>query len=169
VASAMISNDPFQAEANCVSYLLGRWQRKECSCPRCGTQLGYWLPSRQRWQCAGCHHQVGLREGTVMAGSHLPLSMWFRAIRVLIQNPNVSNAALTTAIATHRPATACRIAKKIRAALRSPNAFSLLAGLDRVFDRATGGLLHKAPPGDQIYKTNALDPIRSRASEVMES
>jgi hypothetical protein len=60
VASAMISNDPFQAEANCVSYLLGRWQRKECSCPRCGTQLGYWLPSRQRWQCAGCHHQVSL-------------------------------------------------------------------------------------------------------------
>jgi hypothetical protein len=42
-----------------------------------------------------------------------------------------------------------RIAEKIRAALGSRNASALLAGLDRVFDRATGGLLHQAPSGDQ--------------------
>ena len=89
------------------------------------------------------------RAGTVMAGSHLPLSTWFRAIRLLVQIPNVSNAALRTAMATHRPATACRIGKKIRAALGSQNASALLAGLNRVFDSATGRLLQQTSSADQ--------------------
>ena len=139
----------FPTEADCAAYLLSRLQRKECGCPRCGARQGYWLGSRQRWQCAGCHLQFGLRAGTVMAGSHLPLSTWFRAIRLLVQIPNVSNAALRTAMATHRPATACRIGKKIRAALGSQNASALLAGLNRVFDSATGRLLQQTSSADQ--------------------
>ena len=45
----------FPTEADCAAYLLSRLQRKECGCPRCGARQGYWLGSRQRWQCAGCH------------------------------------------------------------------------------------------------------------------
>jgi ribosomal protein S27AE len=101
IVSPPDSSDWSPTEADCAAYLLGRLRRKECGCPRCGARPGYWLASRQRWQCARCHFQFGLRAGTVMAGSHLPLSTWFRTIRLVVQNPNVSHAVLRTAIATH--------------------------------------------------------------------
>jgi transposase-like protein len=153
--SLPIWNDPFKSEADCATYLLRRWQRKDCECPHCGARFGYWLSGRQRWQCATCRHQVGVRAGTVMAGSHLPLVTWFSAIRLIVQSPTVSYRVLSKVIATRRPATIRRLGAKIRAALRSRNASALLAGLDRVFGGATHDLLNEAS-SEKPYLQNEI-------------
>jgi hypothetical protein len=70
----------FRDEHVCSDYLYERARRRAEVCPRCGHRHGHWLASR-RWECSDCGLQVGLRSGSVMARSRLPLRTWFMAIR----------------------------------------------------------------------------------------
>ena len=124
---------PFAAEADCARYLEARLRRADFRCPHCGHNRGSWLASRARWQCGGCKRQLGLRTGTVMAGSRLPLVKWFRAVRTILLDPDISTAELSEKTGITRAATARQVAAKIRAALATPNVTELLAGLDHYF------------------------------------
>ena len=119
----------FSTEPECEAYLLGRWQQGAVACPRCGHIKGSWLARRKRWQCAGCRGQFGLRAGTVMAGSPLPLRAWLGAIGQLLKKPSSSTRELALATGVRRPATLRRMAEKIREAIDSPEAPRLLVGL----------------------------------------
>jgi transposase-like protein len=126
----------FQTEAECEDYLRRRLNSPTHRCFACGGSAGYWLSGRGRWQCGSCQRQSGLRTGTVMAGSALPLKSWFEAIGLLIQNPRVPTRTLATAVGTKRETTARNIRRKIRIATMSRDASLLLAGLDQVFAQA---------------------------------
>ena len=115
-------------EANCLAYLVRRLQAHRCR--RCGHPDGYWLRTRLLWQCANCKHQCGIRVGTVMAQSRLPLTVWFRTIWQILVEPNVSIAQLANVIKIPRAATIRRIAARVRNAQTADNASSLLVGLD---------------------------------------
>lgn len=121
----------FESEAACESYLRDRFLRGECPCPRCGGIRGYYLEPRKAWECAHCNVQTGLRAGTVMARSPIPLRDWFLAIQWIVWEPTMSTAKLIEKVNITRPATVSRIARKIRSAIGSENATMLLAGLDR--------------------------------------
>jgi transposase-like protein len=49
-------------------------------CPKCGCVEYYSIPTRNLYQCKGCHYQLSVTAGTVMHHSHLPLLTWFWAI-----------------------------------------------------------------------------------------
>lgn len=123
----------FASEEACRVFLLDAFRRGRRPCPTCGSRAGYWLPSRRRWQCAGCRRQRGLREGTVMAGSQLPLAAWFAAIGLLCAFPDASITELAAATGVPRKATLRGMRCKILAAIRSPAASERLAGLERVY------------------------------------
>lgn len=123
----------FTTEADCEQYLHARLEREQGPCPRCGPGPGYWLCQRRRWQCGRCGRQVGLRCGTVLANSMLPLLVWFRAIRHMLLNPACSAKDLAGKIDVGRLPTVRKLQRKIRAALDSAGRTNLLAGLDRVF------------------------------------
>ena len=78
------------SEEQCVAYLTARARRANRLCPRCGWRRGYWLAGRQRWQCERCGGQFGLRAGTVMEGSRLPLKVWMIAIQTILDNYAIS-------------------------------------------------------------------------------
>jgi transposase-like protein len=120
----------FQTEAECVAYLLDRLRRGHCACPRCGQSGGYWLARRQRRQCAHCKHQMGLRAGTVMARSPLPLKPWLAAIECLVADPATPIDVLSEVTGVRRRPTLRRMKDRILAAMHAENRRDLLAGLD---------------------------------------
>jgi len=123
----------FTSEEECRAYLVGRTQHKDHRCPRCGHAHGYWLAARLRWECGDCGRQIGLRTGTVMEGSSLPLRSWFAAIHALLTNPATSTEQLAKATGIRRLATVRRMARTVDAALDGPQATRRLAGLDKLF------------------------------------
>ena len=130
--------DMFSAESACVDYLAGRLRADTWRCPRCGCGEGYWLPERQRRQCRHCHAQIGFRTATVMEHSPLPLTTWFRGIIELVQDPSIALDELQARLGLRRRATLQGVLARISAAMASPDADRLLAGLPRIVHR--GGL-----------------------------
>lgn len=127
------SDARFATEADCISYLLRRFGSKNQACRRCGHTDGCWIASRRCWECIGCKAQMGLRVGTVMERSSLPLVTWFAAIRVLLLSPTISTSELSKMVGIKRGPTVRSVAKKIRAAMVSPDSSNLLASLDLVY------------------------------------
>ncbi len=125
--------DPrFLTEEQCFAYLIRRFQAGEQPCPRCRTTgPGYWIASRRAWECGHCKTQRGIRAGTVMEHSPLPLAVWFKAIRLLCNYPRIGTAELAQQIAVQRLPTVRSMAKKVQAALATNP--ELLAGLDELF------------------------------------
>jgi len=52
-------------------------------CPVCGGREGTRLSTRPKIQCRSCRHQASSTAGTVFAGTKLPLTSWFLAIRLI--------------------------------------------------------------------------------------
>lgn len=130
----------FASEAACEAYLANRLRHEVRRCGKCGKPNGCFLPSRQVWECRACRAQTGLRTGTVMAGSPLPLLVWFNAVRVLMWRPTTSTADLAEQVGLRRRTTVRTMVRRIREAMAADDASALLAGLDRYFARAGGDL-----------------------------
>lgn len=120
------------SEQACAAYLIARARRSGRRCPRCGWRRGYWLANRRRWQCARCTGQFGIRSGTVLEGSPLPLKTWLVTIQKILENRALSVQGLATATGIRRWRTAHRVALTIHRALDSERATELLAGLDQI-------------------------------------
>lgn len=125
--------DEFATEADCAAYLRRRIEGGGCRCPRCDTARASWLAERRRWQCRGCRGQFGVRSGTVLERSPLPLHTWFAIIRCVVQDPDVPLADLVRATSLRRRSTLQAARHKVLAALQTPETCRRLAGLDAVF------------------------------------
>jgi transposase-like protein len=93
----------FSSEEACIEYLavlrwLGGW-----SCPRCAATEG-WTVRRNRWLCGHCCYEMSVTAGTVFQDSHLPLTIWFRAIwQVTSQKNGISDRSATCSWAVELP------------------------------------------------------------------
>jgi hypothetical protein len=125
---------PLADEAACEAYLERRLRGTQY-CLHCGHHSGCFLPSRRVWECGGCRKQRGLRAGTVMAGSALPLLVWCEAIRVLLWRPTMGISELGGLLRITRDGTVRRIARRIRDAMAADDTTERLAGLDLHFAR----------------------------------
>jgi hypothetical protein len=121
----------FRNEEACVDYLHKRARRSAGVCPRCGDRNGHWLAC-QRWECSACGLQVGLRFGSVMEGSRLPLRIWFMAIGEVLADRTIRPERLQQAIELPRLGTVRKLLGIILEAIESPNVDRLLAGLQRL-------------------------------------
>ncbi len=131
---SMIERDPrFINEPSCIQYFLRRFQLGHQRCRSCGSAAnGCWIAPRKVWECNSCHAQTGLRFGTLMARSPVPLTEWFHAIRIVLFRPRVHAAELGKLINIRRLATVSGMLKKIKAAMLDDDP-SQLAGLDQVY------------------------------------
>ena len=67
-----------------------RWGRGFV-CPACdGTEA--WATGRGLWMCTDCGHQASVMAGTIFAGTHTPLTLWFRAIWWVVSQKNGASA-----------------------------------------------------------------------------
>src|SRR3989304_6070730 len=81
----------FSTEEDCRQYLFAlRWP-EGFVCPRCGGRRP-WPMARGPWLCRGCRAQVSVTAGTVFQDSHLPLTVWFRAMWYVATQKNGASA-----------------------------------------------------------------------------
>ena len=125
----------FRDEHVCREYLRERARQSVRVCPRCGDRHGHWL-ARLCWECSACGVQLGLRWGSVMEGSRLPLRTWFKAIGEVLAEPAIRPQHLKQVIDVPRLGTVRRLLRKIIAAIESPDVDRLLVGLQDLGPRA---------------------------------
>lgn len=116
----------FAKEESCRDYLAAlRWP-KGFVCPRCRGTKG-WKTTRGLWLCGDCRYQASVTAGTIFQDSHLPLSLWFRAMWYVTSQKNGASAlAIQRLLGLGSYKTAWALLHKLRRAMVRP------AGRDRL-------------------------------------
>ncbi len=134
----LLPDHRFGSEQSCCAYLVRRYAQGICGCRRCGAvRCGCFVASRLAWECGHCKAQTGLRHGTCMERSPLPLTLWFFAIRVVLWHPAIAPADLKTMLRIHRVQTVRTVVTRIKNAMDSDGASAMLAGLDEAYSFPT--------------------------------
>jgi len=110
----------FSSEQTCREYLfILRWP-EGFICPRCSGKTA-WPTSRNLWKCGSCSYQVSVTAGTIFQDSHLPLTMWFRAIWYITSQKNgMSAQGLQRVLGLGSYETAWVLLHKLRRAMVRP-------------------------------------------------
>jgi len=140
----------FRSEGDCIRYLCElRWP-EGFECPSCGGKES-WRLKRGLWVCRECRHQTSLLAGTVFQDSHLPLTIWFRAMWLITsQKHGISALGLQRSLGLGSYRTAWAMLHKLRRAMVRPDRDRLhgLVGVDETYWGArekgvTGRLIEK--------------------------
>lgn len=128
----------FATEPACRAYLFAlRWP-DGFICPRCGSRGG-WAMTRKLWLCGQCRYQASVTAGTIFQDTHLPLTLWFRAIwQVTSQKFGASALGVQRVLGLGSYKTAWAWLHKLRRAMVRPGR-DRLAGTVEVDDTYWGG------------------------------
>jgi transposase-like protein len=128
----------FGDEEACAAYLSGlRWPGGWL-CPRCAGTESY-LVRRSRWRCDQCRYEMSVTAGTIFQDSHLPLTIWFRAMwQVTSQKNGISALGLQRVLGLGSYKTAWAMLHKLRRAMVRPGR-DRLEGLVEVDETYWGG------------------------------
>lgn len=110
----------FSTEEACAEYLaVLRWPGGR-ACPRCLGTDG-WLVRRSRWRCEKCRYEMSVTAGTIFQDSHLPLTIWFRAMwQITSQKNGISALGLQRVLGLGSYKTAWAMLHKLRRAMIRP-------------------------------------------------
>jgi len=110
----------FATDEACRDYLGAlRWP-EGFVCPRCQAKKG-WKMTRGLWLCGDCRHQASVTAGTIFQDSHLPLSLWFRAMWYVTSPKNGTSAlAIQRLLGLGSYKTAWALLHKLRRAMVRP-------------------------------------------------
>lgn len=110
----------FATDEACRDYLGAlRWP-EGFVCPRCQGKKG-WKMTRGLWLCGDCRHQASVTAGTIFQDSHLPLSLWFRAMWYVTSQKNGTSAlAIQRLLGLGSYKTAWTLLHKLRRAMVRP-------------------------------------------------
>lgn len=150
----------FATEDACREYLAGvRWPGGFV-CPQCESQTA-WRMSRGLWLCRACRHQTSVTAGTVFQDSHVPLTVWFRAMwQMTSQKHGISALGLQRVLGLGSYRTAWALLHKLRRAMVRPGR-EQLSGVVEVDEAYWGG----EEPGMIGRKTEAKALIAVAAEE----
>jgi transposase-like protein len=129
----------FGSEEACAEYLKAlRWP-DGWKCPRCaGSQA--WAVRRKRWRCDQCRYEMSVTAGTIFQDSHVPLTIWFRAMwQVTSQKNGMSALGLQRALGFGSYKTAWAMLHKLRRAMVRPGR-EQLSGRVEADETYLGGL-----------------------------
>lgn len=119
----------FNTEEKCHAYLVDFRSRNLRACPNCGSEKrAYWAGSTNCFVCPGCDRQTGLRSGTVMESSPIPLKTWFAAIEAVLAQPTITVAELAERIGVSRRGTVRNMLQRIQTSIGADNCADLLVG-----------------------------------------
>lgn len=108
-------------------------------CPECGHKGCCVLKGRRLFQCNGCRRQSSVTAGTVLAGSKLPLTVWFLAMYLITQAKNgISSLELSRQLGISQNST-WLMKHKLMQTMLEREAARPLAGLIQIDDAYWGG------------------------------
>lgn len=128
----------FSSEEGCIEYLAALRWAAGWACPRCaGTDA--WSIRRARWLCERCRYEMSVTAGTIFQDSHLPLTIWFRAMwQITSQKNGISALGLQRVLGLGSYKTAWAMLHKLRRAMVRPGR-EQLAGVVEVDEAYWGG------------------------------
>jgi transposase-like protein len=128
----------FSTEQNCRHYLAQiRWP-EGFRCPRCGGAR-HWKLSDLCVQCASCNYQARVTAGTIFQNTHLPLTVWFRAMWWVTSQKDGASALGLKRVLGCSYKTAWTLLHKFRRAMVRPGR-DRLSGNVEVDETYLGGL-----------------------------
>jgi hypothetical protein len=78
----------FPGEQESILYFIETRQKVGVLCQKCGCMKHIWLADIDRFECEKCGNQIGIKSGTLMENSKLPIKHWFVAIQLLTSSDN---------------------------------------------------------------------------------
>jgi transposase-like protein len=114
----------FPDEAACAAYLENSRWKDGFACPHCGLigEPFRFSARRSILRCRFCRKDTSLIIGTVMQGSHMPLTTWFwAAYLVTSQTPGMSAVQFQRQLGLSRYETAFGLMHKLRAGMVRPD------------------------------------------------
>jgi len=127
----------FSADEACRAYLAAlRWP-EGWRCPRCGGDQS-WIVRRYLWRCQQCRYEVSITAGTIFQNSHLPLTIWFRAMWHVTSQKNGVSALGLRVLGLGSYKTAWAMLHKLRRAMVRPGR-DRLSGVVEVDETYWGG------------------------------
>jgi len=81
----------FATDKECQEYLFSLRYADGFVCPRCGFNKT-WHTGRGKFQCQSCGKDTSVMAGTIFQDSHIPLTIWFRAIWYIVAQKHGTNA-----------------------------------------------------------------------------
>src|SRR3712207_261083 len=111
----------------------------EPSCPRCGCLAVYAYAARRIWKCKGCGHQFSVTSGTIFASRKLPIRTLLAAIAIFVNAAKGLSALQLGRDLDVQYKTAFVLAHKLREALGSGQANTVLSGHVEVDGACFGG------------------------------
>lgn len=119
----------FGTEERCEEYLISLKFPEGFACPRCGhgeyAKVG---GGRREYRCTGCNRQFSATVGTVLEGTKLPLTKWFRAIRMVAADTRGASAQAVARECGVSDVTGLSMVRRIRAAMGSSMALRRVGG-----------------------------------------
>ena len=129
----------FDSGEACKAYLFNEQWPNGFQCNSCGRDHAHYLPSRELYQCSGCHKQHSVTAGTLFHSTNLSLKKWFWAIYfVSIDKGGISALRLSKLIGVSWP-TARKILTKLREAMGHRDSLYRLSDMIELDDAFVGG------------------------------
>jgi transposase-like protein len=120
----------YSDEKTCLERVAKIWWPEGLSCGNCGSRNPVALtvrgrPGRTRhlYQCSGCRAQYSVTVGTILHGSHVPLTTWFLAFYFMEVSRQQMPAAHLQRILGVSYETAWSMRQRVRAAPARQQAF----------------------------------------------
>lgn len=82
-------------------------------CPRCGGSKLTRIVQRLTARCAACGKHMGLRRGTPLERTHVPITAWFLVCWAVVSLPSVTTTNLTQIVGIKRQATVRRMRRQL--------------------------------------------------------
>jgi transposase-like protein len=137
----------FPNEDACKRFLMERrWPTGVVSCPRCGNEKVYALPSRPwHWACKECGpnkrqpYRFSITAGTILENTKYPVKTWFEVLwQMLNSKKGVSALQIQRQIGSGAYKTAWYMCHRLRAAMHDPD-FQKLMGIVELDETYIGG------------------------------
>jgi len=129
----------YGTEQHCREALFRMRWPQGFQCPKCGHSGYCEIQNRKVYQCHKCHSQTSLIQGTIFAGTKLPLQIWLMSIYLITQSKagiSSLNLARTVGISANA---ALRMKHKLQQVMKNRDDSKPLKGLLLIDDAYWGG------------------------------
>jgi len=72
--------EQFPTESSCRADFKLQREKEGVFCKKCKSSDHYWLKGKYQWECKSCKFRTGLRSGSMMESSNLPVRTWYLAM-----------------------------------------------------------------------------------------
>ena len=149
----------FQTGEVCEEYLFQQRWPNGFVCPKCGGSGCYQLRGRREYICKHCHRQSSVTVGTVLHRTHLPLTVWFWAMYLVVRDKRGISAVQLSRELEISYSSAWYLLHRLRKAMGQRDQDYVLSGIVELDDAYFGAPKSNGKRGRGTQKTSALAAV----------